>query len=82
MSVSPRRYRKDRSPAKVAPQVVASDLVKANGPHDGEIKDHPLAGAFLAWLTAKQGDKATPTKRQAAEFLAAHPQFRVAAKAA
>jgi hypothetical protein len=33
---------------------VAADLVKANGPHNGEINAlHPLSGAFLVFL----GDK-------------------------
>jgi hypothetical protein len=77
MSVHPRRVRRSSTPTVAAPEMVAADLVKADGPHKGTIKaDHPLAGAFTAWL----GENA-PTKRQAAKFLADHPQYR-AVKAA
>jgi hypothetical protein len=77
MSVRPKHYR--RSPVVVAvPCVVAADLVKVNGPHNGSvIGTHPLAGAFLAFL----GDK-IPTKRQAAAFLAAYPHYRSVVEAA
>jgi hypothetical protein len=42
--------------------VCAADILK---------EDHPLHRAFVKWL----GDK-SPTKRQAREFLKAHPQYR------
>jgi hypothetical protein len=48
--------------------LVAADLLSV---------DHPLAGVFAAF----RGDN-HPTKRQAAKFLAAHPQYRGVAKAA
>jgi hypothetical protein len=53
--------------------VVAADLLKAGStPHTGEINTtHPLAGPFAKFL----GDK-TPTKRQAAAFLAKYPKMR------
>ena len=71
MSVHPKRYR--RSPVVVSPiVVVAADLVKADNPHSGVVvTTHPLAGSFVAFL----GDK-KPTKRQAANFLAAFPYYR------
>jgi hypothetical protein len=78
MSVHPAR-RVPNSPVVAPPAVVAADLLK-NGAthHSGEINtSHPLSGAFLAFL----GDK-TPTKRQAAAFLAKYPKLRLAAKAA
>lgn len=77
MSVRPKHYR--RTPVVVSvPVVVAADLVKADGPHNGSvIATHPLAGTFLAFL----GDN-KPTKRQAAKFLAAHPHYRSVVKAA
>jgi hypothetical protein len=53
--------------------VVAADVLKS---------DHPLNTAFVGWLIAKDNPKATPTKRQAAEFLRQYPQLRGVAKAA
>lgn len=35
------------------------------------VSTHPLNAAFVAWLGDKQ-----PTKRKAAEFLVAYPQYR------
>ena len=77
MSVRPMHYR--RSPVVVAvPCVVAADLVKSDGPHNGSvIATHPLAGVFLAFL----GNN-IPTKRQAAKFLAACPHYRSVVEAA
>lgn len=44
------------------PAVLASEILKS---------DHPLNKPFVKWL----GDK-SPTKRQAAKFLQAYPNFR------
>ena len=55
-------------PATDAPKpLVAADVMKS---------DHPLNGAFLAYV----GDK-EPTKRQARAFLAANPAYRTAKQA-
>jgi hypothetical protein len=42
--------------------VCAADILKS---------DHPLNKAFTVWLNGKQA-----TKRQAREFLKAHPQYK------
>ncbi len=77
MSVRPKHYRRTPVVASV-PVVVAADLVKADGPHNGEIVAiHPLSGAFLVFL----GDN-KPTKRQAAKFLATYPHYRAVVEAA
>jgi hypothetical protein len=53
------------TPKVAAPKpLVARDLLAAT---------HPLNAAFVAWLGGK-----LPTRRQAAAFLAAYPQYRVA----
>ena len=79
MSVHPKHYRRSNTPAPIAPAMVAADLIKSGATHHmGEVNsDHPLAGAFTAFLGGK-----TPTKRQASAFLAANPAYRVVAKAA
>jgi len=70
---SRRSFRKATPSVVATLSVVAADILK---------DDHPLNGAFLAWLIAKDNPKATPTKRQAAAYLAEYPQLRGAAKAA